>query len=317
MNKFLINIGFIVIGICIFTGCGFVDSIKDLKQNVVASINYNENEKLNTIQMEKQLSLYKQNFTYDRITELNYNNFDPTFGKTGLWLPMKFIENIGGGVYFLNSYNPNKTPIVLVHGAGGNPREWATMIQTLENDFQIIVVSYPSGMRLSQSSQVIYDALSYLIQKYNFQYMPIIAHSMGGLVMKDAISRMTPIELQVVQKFITISTPWDGDKLAKRSSSLDYSLPYWVDMKPNSIFLNELNNKEIPSSIQHYLFFGYKGKVTLTAGINNDGVISLQSQLKSQRQYNAYKVIGYNETHTSILRSNEVINNIHTILLEN
>lgn len=317
MSKILINIGFIVFGICIFTGCGFVNSIKDLKQNLVASINYNENEKLNTIQMEKQLIHYKQNFTYDRITELNYNNFDPTFGKTGLWLPMKFIENIGGGVYFLNSFNPNKTPIVLVHGAGGNPREWETLIRGLEEHFQIIVVSYASGMRLSHSSQVIYNALSFLMKKYNFQYMPIIAHSMGGLVMKDVISRMTPTELQIVQNFITISTPWNGDNLAKKSSSLDYSLPYWVDMKPNSLFLNELNNKEIPASVKHYLFFGYKGKVTLTAGIDNDGVISLESQLKYERQYNAYKVFGYNETHTSILRSSEVIDRIYTILIKN
>jgi uncharacterized alpha/beta hydrolase family protein len=155
------------------------------------------------------------------------------------------------------------------------------------------------------------------MKKYNFQYMPIIAHSMGGLVMKDVISRMTPTELQIVQNFITISTPWNGDNLAKKSSSLDYSLPYWVDMKPNSLFLNELNNKEIPASVKHYLFFGYKGKVTLTAGIDNDGVISLESQLKYERQYNAYKVFGYNETHTSILRSSEVIDRIYTILIKN
>ncbi len=317
MNRFLLNIGIFVFGICIFTGCGFVNSIKGLKQDVVASLNYNENEKLNTIQIEKQLSFYRENFTYDVVTELNDYRFDPSFGKTGLWLPMKFIENIGGGVYFLDSFSSNKIPIVLVHGAGGHPREWETLINTLKDKFQIIVVSYASGMRLSQSSEVIYNALSYLMKKYHFQYMPIVAHSMGGLVMKDVISKMTLQEQKVVQKFITISTPWDGDKLANRASSLDYTLPYWVDMKPQSEFLNELNHKEISSIIKHYLFFGYKGKITLTAGISNDGVISLESQLKQERQENAYKVFGYNETHTSILHSQIVIENIHKILLEN
>ncbi len=317
MNKFMLNIGFLFFVVFLLNGCGILNSYRELKQDIKASINYNGNQERNALQMKTQLALYKENFTYDRITQLNYDGFDPSLARTGLWLPMKFIANTGGGIYFLNSFDLTKTPIVLVHGAGGNPREWGTMIKELEKEFQIIVVSYPSGMRLSQSSQVIYDGLSFLIKKYKFQYMPIIAHSMGGLVMKKMLALMSEDELHVVQKFITISTPWGGDKLATRSSSLDYSLPYWVDMKPNSSFLQQLNTTEIPSSVQHYLFFGYKGKVTFTAGINNDGVISLESQLKQERQYDAYKIFGYNETHTSIMRSKEVIKNIYNILLEN
>jgi len=316
MCKYIVRIGFVGFIVFMFTSCALVNNIQGLKRDVMASINYNENKKLNTIQMQKQLQLYKQNFSYDKVAQLNYINFDSSMGQTGLWIPMKFIETVGGGVYFLNSLNYDKPPIVFVHGAGGNPREWTTIVQELENDFQIIVVSYASGMRLSQSSQVIYEALSFLIDKYKFEYMPIVAHSMGGLVMKDVLSHMTEKELQVVQKFVTISTPWNGDKLATRSSTLDYSLPYWVDMRPNSLFLKELNSKNIPKSVKHYLFFGYKGKLTLTAGINNDGVISLNSQLKQERQDNAYKVFGYNETHVSILRSQELINNIHQIVVE-
>jgi len=315
MNKFILKTFLFFIIITAFNGCGIINTYQELKQDVKASMNFNKDYERNAIQMKNQLSLYKQNFTYDRIASLNFDQFDPSFGKTGLWLPMKFVEDIGGGIYFLNSFDIKKIPIVLVHGAGGNPREWEKLITELENDFQIIVVSYASGMRLAQSSQVIYNGLSFLMKKYNFQYMPIIAHSMGGLVMKNMLSLMTNKELEVVQKFITISTPWGGDNLAKRSSSLDYTLPYWIDMKPNSLFLQEINSIEIPSRIKHYLFFGYNGKITLTAGTSNDGVISLESQLKYQREYNAYKVLGYNETHTSIIRSTRVINDIHNILL--
>ena len=310
LKLFFINIFFLVF----LSGCGLFQTVKELKNNVLGSLHYNENKELNSLQLEQQLLLYKNSFSHGRIASLSDAMFDPSYGQTGLWIPMKFIKNIGGGVYFIDEFNPKKPLVVFVHGAGGNPREWNDFINTFKKYYQVVVVSYPSGMRLSHSAQVIGEALSFLIEKYHLNYMPIIAHSMGGLVMKQVIDDMSEPEQRIVKNFITIATPWGGDNLAKNATKIDYGLPYWVDMKPNSEFLKKLHQKDFPETINHFLIFGYDGKLTLTAGTSNDGVIPLSSQLYFPRQKNATKVIGYDETHTSILKSEKLIGDIYQIL---
>jgi hypothetical protein len=84
-------------------------------------------------------------------------------------------------------------------------------------------------------------------------------------------------------------------------------------MIPNSEFIVNLKNKYNSLSVNHYLLFGYKGNSTIYSR-DNDGVISLKSQLNYYDQVNAKKVYGFNETHISILQSDRVFNMINIIL---
>ena len=299
----------------VFTGCTTISSLKRLKNDVVDSLNFNNNKLLNSKQLDLQLSKYQKNFSVGKVVPLYNSMFNSSNGSTGLWIPMQFIDEIGGGLYFTQKYDPYKTPVLFVHGAGGNPREWVKIIANLDKRFQAVVAFYPSGMRLEHSARVIHSSIQKIFREYNPQYMPIVAHSMGGLVMKKVLDLMSDEELNKVRNFTTISSPWGGDTLAKRSGSLDYSLPYWVDMKPSSDFLYYLHKKPLSPLVKHYLFFGYNGKLTLTKGINNDGVVTLKSQLYYKRQQQAYQVLGFNENHTSILKSNKVIQHLNQIVL--
>lgn len=298
-----------------FTGCSGLNSLKELKNDVVGSLNFNDNKSRNKKQLNYQLSKYQNNFSAGKIVPLYSSLFDRSNGSTGLWVPMQFVDEIGGGLYFTKAYDPNKIPILFVHGAGGNPREWLNIIRSLDKKFQPVVAFYPSGMRLEHSAKVIHGAIQKIFTQYKPEYMPIVAHSMGGLIMKKAIDLMDEKELNRVRNFITISSPWGGDGLAKKSGSLDYSLPYWVDMKPTSDFLYYLHKKPLSKRIKHYLLFGYNGKLTLTKGTSNDGVVTLKSQLHYKRQEQAHKVLGFNENHTSILRSKKLIRKLNQIVL--
>ena len=48
---------------------------------------------------------------------------DPRFsrknGQLGLWEPIQFLRTVGGGVFFLEPFDPEKIPVLLVHGVGG------------------------------------------------------------------------------------------------------------------------------------------------------------------------------------------------------
>lgn len=299
----------------VFTGCSTINSLKRLKNDVTNSLNYNGDKSLNSKQLDFQLSKYQKNFSVGKVVPLYDSMFSAENGSTGLWIPMQFIDNIGGGLYFTKEYNPHKTPVLFVHGAGGNPREWVKIIANLDKRFQPIVAFYPSGMRLEHSARVIHSSIQKIFRDYKPKYMPIVAHSMGGLVMKKVLDFMTQEELDKVSNFTTISSPWGGDTLAKKSGSLDYSLPYWVDMKPSSDFLYYLHKKPLPAMIKHYLLFGYNGKLTLTKGTSNDGVVTLKSQLHYERQKQAYQVLGFNENHTSILKSKKLIRKLNQIVL--
>jgi len=79
---------------------------------------------------------------------------DPRFsqknGKRGLWEPVQFLREVGGGVYFLEPFDSEKIPVVFVHGAGGYPGEWASLIHQLDRTrYQPWVFYYPSGFRLN------------------------------------------------------------------------------------------------------------------------------------------------------------------------
>ena len=52
---------------------------------------------------------------------------DPRFteenASIGLWMPHHFLKKIGAGIYFLDPFDPNKIPVLFVHGVSGNPNQ--------------------------------------------------------------------------------------------------------------------------------------------------------------------------------------------------
>lgn len=57
---------------------------------------------------------------------------DPRFslenGRLGLWEPIQFLRTVGGGVFFLEPFDPEKIPVILVHGLGGYTEDIISLI---------------------------------------------------------------------------------------------------------------------------------------------------------------------------------------------
>lgn len=101
------------------------------------------------------------------------------------------------GVFYMQPFEPDKIPIVLVHGTFSSPVAWAEMVNTLRADpviarkYQIWNFFYDSGKRIGISAHELRDALDVQVRKVDpdgtnvaLRKMIVIGHSQGGLLTK-------------------------------------------------------------------------------------------------------------------------------------
>ncbi len=248
------------------------------------------------------------------IAEIDDEIFSDEYGKKGFWAGLEFFKEIGGNIYFLKEYDPIKIPILFVHGAAGSPQNWQTFFEGIDrNKYQPWFFYYPSGASIDSMSHLLFWKLQNLQIKYNFKKLYITAHSMGGLVVRSLLVTYGSL-LPSITNFISISTPWGGEELAE--VGVKYApavIPAWRDMQPESNFIHSIFNKEMPPTVEHYLFFGHKGNRNILRP-NNDKAVTLVSQLDQRSQRDAKMIYGFNEDHVSILASKHVISQYNAIL---
>jgi pimeloyl-ACP methyl ester carboxylesterase len=236
---------------------------------------------------------------------------DPAFsmeqGEKGFWAPLDAFKLTGCNIYFLEPYDRKKIPVLLVHGAAGSPQDWRHFIKSMDRSrYQPWIFHYPSGARLNTLSLFLRKKLYDLEQKYNFEKLYVVAHSMGGLVSRSALIEPDRHN-RAVKLFVSISTPWGGEQRAKTGVEKSPAvIPSWKDIEPNSDFIRNVFAKKIPDKMRYYLLFGHKGGGSLFRQ-NNDNTVTLESMLDPRAQADALKVMGFNEDHISILNSAEVM----------
>jgi pimeloyl-ACP methyl ester carboxylesterase len=263
-------------------------------------------------------SLSWNNVTIGGVVPLDDDRFGAESGRMGLWQPYQFVEQIGGGIYLLEAFDPGKTPVLFVHGANGYPQNFTYLIEHLDRDkFQPWVYMYPSGLRLDDLSTFLVRGMVELHAKYEYSKLCVVAHSMGGLVSRSFVNQVAKqeSEFQVVKAFVTISTPWAGH--AASQGGVDHSpavIPSWLDMIPGSPFQTKTLEEQLPEYLDYYLLFSYRGGHSRTAGGASDGAVALASQLDYRAQKQAIKVYGFDEDHVSILDSAEVSTELNRIL---
>ena len=249
------------------------------------------------------------------IADLDDKIFSDEFCEKGFWTPLEFFREVGGNIYFLDAYDPNKIPILFIHGAAGSPKNWKSFVEAIDRDkFQPWFFYYPSGAPINSMSYLLFWKLFNLHSKYKFRRLCITAHSMGGLVVRSFLLNFGNLFQSVTTNFISISTPWGGEKLAENGVKYSPSvIPAWKDMQPNGEFLKSLFRKRMPPGIGYYLFFGYKGNRNPLRP-NNDKTVTLASQLDRRSQREAKMIYGFNEDHFSILSSQQVLFQYSAIL---
>ena len=86
-------------------------------------------------------------------------------------------------------YDPNKIPVVFVHGLQDTPVSWVPMVNALWSDpvlrrnYQVCVFSYPSGYPIPYSALLLRRELDALDRTFpHHRPIVLVGHSMGGII---------------------------------------------------------------------------------------------------------------------------------------
>jgi uncharacterized alpha/beta hydrolase family protein len=255
-------------------------------------------------------------FAIGTVSSLDNPWFSEERAKSGLWQPFAFMAEGGAGIHFLQPYDPKKIPVLFVHGINGSPRNFETLIASLDTEiFQPWVYSYPSGLALANLSRGMARFMELLHIEHGFTELHVVAHSMGGLVSRGGINLCMQLDAcNYLRTYTTISTPWNGVESAQ--SGVKWAptvVPVWRDLDPTSDYVTTLFDTRLRDGFPHRLLFGFR-QDSIFGSESSDGVIKLSSQLRHDAQLQASLVRGYDESHVSILSNADVIKLVNEIL---
>ena len=236
--------------------------------------------------------------------------FDRAFSTLGMYDPASFLEQAPTMFYALEEDLAYKIPVILVHGIGGSAREFASFVERLDrNRYKPWFFHYPSGGDLDQMAELFYQI--FLSGKvYDSAGMPliVIAHSMGGLVVREAVNKYDgkPTENRL-HLLVTMASPFGGHPAAAFGEKHGFIvLPSWRDLNPTNTFVAHLFRKPLPEFVHHELIYAFQDPGVIKLGQNSDGVVPLSSQLDPRAQSQSSGQVGFDDTHTGILDSDEV-----------
>ena len=190
--------------------------------------------------------------------------FSFTNAEVGLWKPSVFMKAYGANIYFTEPYDPNKIPVLFVHGAQGSPQDWVYFWIRLDRSrYQAWFYYYPTGIRLSLASRILYEDLMLLKRSYGFSRIALAAHSMGGLATRAMLTNPEfRQDLSFCRLYITFATPWSGFDAADTAVHYSYKkLPNWFDVGTRSAFGKRVMRSDLPSYVNYYLFYGKQDKI--------------------------------------------------------
>ena len=114
-------------------------------------------------------------------------------GLVRLLRPDKYAET--ARLTRLQPYDPNRTPVIFVHGLQDTPASWAPMVNTLRADpeirrrYQFWVYSYPSGYPYPYSAALFRQELDGIARAFpHHKRIVLIGHSMGGMISRLMIT---------------------------------------------------------------------------------------------------------------------------------
>jgi len=258
-----------------------------------------------------------------KIVDLSDEKFGSANGQLGLAKPLDFVLDVGAGIYLTEPYDPDRIPVLFVHGISGYPQEFTELIGSLDKErFQAWFFFYPSGFRLDPIAKREAELMVELKLRYGFDEFLVVAHSMGGLVSRAFLFHyLNEDRAEDVPLYLSISTPYGGSERAiKGVEDSPVVIPVWRDMAANSEFLKDLfwkpdapdEPRVLPKEVAFHMMFSFKGESR--GDISTDGAVAVRSELRIEAQRQALSLLGLDYSHTGILRSDEAKQRMNELL---
>jgi len=260
-------------------------------------------------------------FPKGAIRRLDDPIFDQELATLGMYEPAAFLERAPTFFYTLEEYLPYKVPVIFVHGMDGTAREFIPIIEKMDRERYVPwFFYYPSGNDLDHLAENFYRLfLSGKLFPRMGPPMIIVAHSMGGLVAREALNLQQGTKSEnTVALLITLASPFGGHPdAASGVKNAPMVIPSWRDLNPDGQFIRKLFQKPLPESVKHQLLYAYANPDMFKPDDNSDGVVPLYSQLHPLAQKQSSRNIGFNSSHTGIKTDTSsvhyIINSIESV----
>ena len=182
-------------------------------------------------------------------------------------------------------HHPASSSVVLVHGLDDPGKVWRNLAPVLvEEGHRVWLMRYPNDQPVVESALFFFDALKTL-SALGVRHISIVAHSMGGLVSREMLTRPTLAyadaarrrQVPAVERLIMVGTPNHGSPLARfrvlgevrdHMARLQKGEASWIgaildgageakiDLLPGSRFLTELNARPHPTGVAQMIIAG-------------------------------------------------------------
>lgn len=246
----------------------------------------------------------------DAIGSLEDARFSAANIRQGVWSPGEFARDARGGIFFVDPPVAGRAAVLFIHGINGSPRDFSFLIARLDRRrFQPCVFFYASGSSLGRISRDLSADIGELRRRYRITSLVIVGHSIGGLIARDMVLNQSAHAGVDIPVLITMSAPWGG--VPSAGIGVRFSpvvIDSWRDIAADSAYLQSLfvdargEARVLPGSMRHYLLFSYR-KSWSSFGLSGDAVTSVASQLFRTAQEQAYRVYGFDVSHSEILRN--------------
>lgn len=245
--------------------------------------------------------------TLGQVTTLDHRRFSRKNARLGFSKPLSHIEDNTGGLMFLEELDPDRIPVLFVHGVKGTARDFRKLIASLDRTrYQMWVFQYPSGLPLKPTTNYLLKALRELHKRHQFRELMIVAHSMGGLIARHVVQESADGAGQYnIPVTVTVNSPLLG--LNNAADGVRYSpvvVPVWRDLAPDGSFIAGLHDRDWPKSTEYTLIASF------LRGRADDGVIPFASQVSLALQEEATHFYVFEDEHTAILSNDDLAEKI-------
>lgn len=86
----------------------------------------------------------------------------------------------------LSTKTKRKKTVICIHGLMADERVWNVIKEKLQGTTSVLTLRYNTGLHISENGQAFAQLLHKLYQQLDFKELVLIAHSMGGLVVRSA-----------------------------------------------------------------------------------------------------------------------------------
>ena len=239
-----------------------------------------------------------QNFL--RVVTWDDEAFSAEHTEMGMWQPGLFEREVGYGLYVLEEFDSAKRTILFVHGISDTPVRFRSIVEVMPAGYQAVMLHYPSSFPLEYTSYLLKEALDEMVRRYELTSVDVVAHSMGGLVSKGMIYQADETLLEKMNVFVTMSSPFGGHSAAAAGIKwAPVTAPVWWAMAPGSTYLTTIDGLDLTNGPAHHLVYTYSEE---TGGprAEDDGVVTVDSQLADSARANAVGIYGIADNHTGV-----------------